>query len=84
MNAIANKKAVPLKLDIPLLDDLDNLVDALNVSRTALITEGVRNIVKEKKRTLLAEKIKRASAKVRNSNREIMGDINGLSHEIKD
>lgn len=75
-------KNISLRLQEKILEDTENLLDLLKISRNKYINEAIEFYNKYQKRKLLEEQLQKESAIVSKDSMEILEEFEALEDEI--
>ena len=76
-----NMKAISLRLDEDMLDEIREVSKIYNITATELIREGIKNILTNKKNDIYFKLITNKTECDEKESAEIMSKINNLSEE---
>lgn len=76
-------KLISVKIDEKVLEETDEMVKNLNISRNKFVTEAILEYTKMKKRAALEQQIRIASFLVRESGMEILKEFEALEDDYE-
>jgi len=76
-------KVISLKIEEKILQDADNMVSKLGISRNKYINEAIEAYSKAKKRAAMEEQIKKEVALIRESSMEVLTEFEALEDDFE-